>query len=191
MFGTITDSRWTTKLCYGKYTHMVEIACGDGLEDPLPWAKATLRNGFRTNSDYTPSRRKRSIRFYTLSQDHDTLSRRYADRVVARRRPFSDQAEAALLDGMVLQIRPRLFYNRFRYSVKLHCRPGRFEQLTDWVGNAFMGDRHTHRLTRSPYLPILYLRDPSDLLLVRMAQPARIIEIAMACTDTEVLKAIR
>jgi hypothetical protein len=174
---------WTTKLLYRRYTHVTQIAC-DPSDDHKAWAKRNLRSKFRTYSEYS-NRSRQSMSFYTNREDQDLLCGEYPDRVLMVRRPFDDEAERLLISGVELNLRERLYYNRYRYSVRFYCKNGSGTVLADWVKNTLGTDSRQLRLGRGNHFPILYLRDESDMVMVRMTEPATVIGVVRAWTYEE------
>jgi hypothetical protein len=183
---SVVEPRWTTKLLYRRYTHVVQIAC-DHRDDPRAWAKQNLRSKFRTHSEYAHAGRQ-SMSFYTDAGDHSLLVAEYADRVLSVRRPFNQEAERLLLSGVEISLREKLYYNRYRYSVRLYCKNGTRTGLVEWVRNCLGSDNRQLRLGRGTYFPILYLRDESDMVMVRLAEPANVIGVVRAWTFEDLTK---
>lgn len=177
---------WTTKLLYSRYTHVTQIAC-DPSYDHKAWAKRNLRSKFRTYSEYS-NRLRQSMSFYTTREDQDLLLEEYQDRVLMVRRPFNQEAERLLLSGVEISLREKLYYNRYRYSVRLYCKNGTRTGLVEWVRNCLGSDNRQLRLGRGTYFPILYLRDESDMVMVRLAEPANVIGVVRAWTFEDLTK---
>jgi len=174
---------WTTKLLYSRYTHVTQIAC-DPSDDHKAWANRNLRSKFRTYSEYS-NRSRQSMSFYTTREDQDLLLEEYQDRVLMVRQPFDDEAERLLISGVEINLRERLYYNRYRYSVRFYCRNGSGTVLADWVKNTLGTDSRQLRLGRGHHFPILYLRDESDMVMVRMIEPATVVGVVRAWTYEE------
>jgi len=182
-----TDLHWTTTLAYGRYTHATDVCRTEQEEDPLVWARANLQGPFRIYSDWTASGRS-SVRFYTEAADQSLLLQHFGHRVGTVRRPFNTEAEQQLKQGMNLSVREHLFYHRYRFSMNLHCATGTRQQLSDWVTDHLGSDVRRLRLIRGNYRPILYLRDHTDVTLVRLYEPAVIVSLTRAWTWAEIHK---
>lgn len=88
---------------------------------------------------------------------------------------------------MMLNLRDRLYWGRYRYAISFYCHSGKKNDLAGWVADCLPNDKRAVRLGRGTHFPILYLRDESDMVLVKMAEPARIIQITRAYTHSEVV----
>jgi len=193
------DQRWTTRLWYKRFTHAVDIECNEHMPvDPSKWCRKHLKGRSRTYSDYQrtgtwlkPVRTRKAVRIYVTSSDYLTVLDTWGDRVRMVSTPFSAQAETELLSGVILNLRDKLYWNRYRYAINFYCKGGVKAGLVEWVSDCLPSDKKAVRLGRGTHFPILYLRDESDMLLVRMAEPARIIQITRAYTHTEVLAELR
>ena len=192
---TIIDQRWTTRLWYKRFTHAVDIACDEQMPtDPVKWARKHLKSRSRTYSDYQRTgtwprwvRVRKSVRVYVTSSDYQTVLDTWSDRVRMVSVPFNDFAETELLGGMIINLRDKLYWNRYRYAINFWCRGGAKAELAEWVRASLPTDKRAVRLGRGTHFPILYLRDQSDMVLVKMAEPAKIIQITRAYTHSEVV----
>ena len=191
--GTI-DQRWTTRLWYKRFTHAVDIVCDEHMPvDPIKWCRKNLKGRSRTYSDYhypiswSIQRSRKSVRIYVTGSDYQTVLDTWGDRVRMISTPFSAQAEAELLGGMILNLRDKLYWNRYRYAISFYCHNGKKAGLAEWVKDCLPRDTRAVRLGRGTHFPILYVREESHMVLVKMAEPARIIQITRAYTHSEVV----
>ena len=192
----ITEHRWTTQLWYGAYTHVVDIQCDSNMPtDPVDWARCYCKGRHRTYSTYARSserpRKRNSVRIYARSADYKLILETWGDRVTMVRTPMNETAEAELLSGITLNIRDTLYWNRYRYAVHFYCKAGPRSGLRKWVENSLGKDKRAVRLGRGNYHPILYLRDDSDLVMVRMSEPDLITSISKIYTHKELVQAVR
>ena len=189
------DQRWTTRLWYRRYTHAVDIVCdADMAQDPVKWAHKHLKGRSRTYSDYQRTgtwprwiRTRKSVRLYVTGSDYQMALDSWGPRVRMVSMPFSATAEAELLSGIILNLRDKLYWNRYRYAINFYCKNGVKAGLSEWIKDCLSSDKRAVRLGRGNHFPILYLRDESDMVLVKMAEPARIIQITRAYTHSEVV----
>jgi len=196
---TTIEQRWTTRLWYKRFTHAVDITCDSDMPmDPVKWCRRHLKGRSRTYSDYGRTgswphfiRKLNAVRIYVTGSDYQTVLDTWGDRVRMVSRPFNDTAEAELLNGMLLTLRDRLYWNRFRYAISFYCPNNQRADLSEWVTNCLPKDKRAVRLGRGNHFPMLYLRDESDMILVKLSEPARIIQITRAYTHQEVLSAMR
>jgi len=196
---TIIEQRWTTRLWYKRFTHAVDIACDPDMPvDPVKWCRRHLKGRSRTYSDYQRTgswphfaRTLKAVRIYVASSDYQTVLDAWRDRLRMVSKPFNDGAENELLNGMLLNLRDRLYWNRFRYAISFYCPNNKRDELAEWVANCLPKDKRAVRLSRGNHFPILYLRDESDMVLVKLSEPARIIQIARAYTHQELAAALR
>ena len=199
MHTTITEQRWTTRLWYKRFTHAVDIICSEDMSaDPVKWARKHLKGRSRTYSDYHYPKRfdrgvklRTSVRIYTTSSDYQTVLDAWGSKVKMVSTPFNSDAEAELLNGMILNLRDKLYWGRYRYAVSFYCHSGKRQELTEWVSGCLPRDKRAVRLGRGTHFPILYLRDQSDMIMVKMAEPAKIIQVTRAYTHAEVAAAMR
>ena len=199
MFTQITEQRWTLRLWYGKYTHVADIRCGEDLAtDPVKWARKNLKGRHRIYSDYQYSgswpkfdRYRKRVRIYTSGADHQAVIDTWGDRVTMVSTPFNAAAEAELLSGITLNLREKLYWNCYRYSISFYCKSGVKAELSTWIKNSIGIDKKLVRLGRGTFFPIMYLRDESDMIMVRMAEPARIIGMTRAYTHAEMLASLQ
>ena len=196
MFTPITDHLWTTQLWYGAYTHVVDICCDSNMPmDPVDWARCYCKGRHRTYSTYVRSsarpRKRSSVRLYTRGSDYKLILETWGDRITMVRTPMNDTVEAELLSGITVNIRDTLYWNRYRYAVHFYCKAGPRSGLRKWVENSLGKDKRAVRLGRGNYHPILYLRDDSDLVMVRMSEPDMITSISKIYTHNELAQAVR
>jgi hypothetical protein len=188
------DQRWTTRLWYKRFTHAVDIVCDEHMPtDPIKWCRKYLKGRSRTYSDYQRMgtwpkwvRARKAVRIYVTSSDYQTVLDTWGDRVRMVSMPFNDIAEAELLGGMIINLRDKLYWNRYRYAINFYCKGGVKAGLVEWVQDCLPTDKRAVRLGRGTHFPILYLREESDMVLVRMVEPAKIIQITRAYTHSEV-----
>ena len=188
------DRRWTTRLWYKRFTHAVDIACDEHMPtDPVKWARKQLKGRSRTYSDYQRTgswpkwvRTRKSVRLYVTGSNYQMVLDTWGPRVRMVSMPFSATAEAELLSGIILNLRDKLYWNRYRYAINFYCKNGVKAGLSEWIKDCLSSDKRAVRLGRGNHFPILYLRDESDMVLVKMAEPARIIQITRAYTHSEV-----
>ena len=193
------DRRWTTRLWYKRYTHAVDIACDEHMaQDPVKWARKHLKGRSRTYSDYQRTgtwprwiRTRKSVRLYVTGSDYQMVLDSWGDRVRMVSVPFNDVAESELLSGMIINLRDKLYWNRYRYAIGFWCKGGIKAGLVDWVRDCLPADKRAVRLGRGTHFPILYLRDQSDMVLVKMAEPAKIIQITRAYTHADLAADLR
>jgi hypothetical protein len=191
------EQRWTTRLWYKRFTHAVDIVCDEHMdEDPVKWARRHLKGRSRTYTDYhyprtwSIQRTRKSVRIYVTGSDYHTVLDSWRDRVRMVSTPFSAQAETELLGGMMVNLRDKLYWNRYRYAINFYCHNGKKAGLVEWIRDCLPTDKQAVRLGRGTHFPILYLRDESDMVLVKMAEPAKIIQITRAYTHTEVVASL-
>jgi len=188
------QQRWTMRLWYGRFTHAVDIICDDSMpEDPVKWARKHLKGRCRTYSDYVRSgkwpnftRNRTGLRLYLTGYDYQTVLDTWGDKVRMVSTPFNSAAESELLGGTVINLRDKLYWGRYRYSISFYCQHGNRQGLAGWIADCLPNDKRAVRLGRGNHFPILYLRDESDMVLVKMVEPAKIIQITRAYTHSEV-----
>lgn len=176
---------WSTTVNYKKYTHMVQIITPKGASNPTDWCKLHLPGSFKKR-EYNRKRTHVVDRFYCTKSGYDLLMSEFKDRVEEHSKPFNDVAEQQLLQGMTLELRDHLYYNKYRYAVHLFVPDNNFN-LKEWCA-ASLG---THKIDYHVVSSILYLRSADELMHIKLTFGEHIYSTKCAWLEDEVVSAIR
>lgn len=183
--------RITVKRLYSKYSHQLDIKDDEkDPVDPATWAKVNIPKRFRSRraSD------NKTTSLYCNSAEFNLLMAKYKSRVTSIRRPLDADCEQMILAGYDISIRENLWYAKFRYSVQFYLPTHENAlDLDDWITNTYGTNRKNqdYKFRRSRYFPTLYCVDSWMIDLIKLSEPAKVVNISKVCTFNEVAAAIR
>lgn len=182
---------YTTRLFYRRYTHHV-LLNGDMAAEIIGWAKAAMHGKYRKYNRRPAYGQSRGLSVYCNRQQYDQLADRWDCAIRHVTAPFNAEAEQLLLEGLKIDLREKPFYNRYSYVMRFWLHRDRAADLSSFIEQRLGKPGRDYKLVRSRHFPNLYLRDESQLIIMRLADPpARVLETVRVFTHGEVLKAIR
>lgn len=176
---------------YRKYTHRVSIP--DALSDRvLGWLSSEMPGSYRKYSRRDGNGTRSSVCVFCKGKEFRRIMDEWGHAVSSVTVPIDAEAEDLLLDGIRLDIRNRLYWGKYRYSLHFWERWGNGGILQAWVTARLGPPDGSYRFVRHRYFPMLYLADRSQLAMLRLAEPpCRIVDTKRAYTHDEVRRAIR
>lgn len=175
---------------YRKYTHQVSIP--DAFSDlVLGWLSSEMPGSYRKYSRRGSDGTRSSVGVFCKGREYQRIMDEWGHAVSSVTVPIDADAEELLLDGIRLDIRDRLYWGKYRYSVHFWERSGS-GGLHSWVTARLGTPDGSYRFVRHRYFPLLYLADRSQLAMLRLADPpCKIVDTKRAYTHDEVRCAIR
>lgn len=181
----------TTRLYYRRYTHQLNYRGASGSEI-LAWANEVMPRRFRKYIRKTHGGHPDITSLYCNRIEHDMLLASGVADPCSSHIPVDEEAEALLLSGVKLDIRERTYWNRFRYVMRFWTRSGEMTNLYQFLHDRLGKPGTAYKVVRSKFFPNVYLRDDSQLAMLRLSDPpARLVETVRVYTHAELSKSIR
>ncbi len=194
--------RWTQKLYYNTYTHVVKFKVPlvqDPAYDkavrkmpevnPAKWCETNIPRQYRKREGRNRNAVDCSI--YCGKKEYLQLIAEFGNYVTEQGMPFDDQAAEYLRQGVELELRDHLFYNRYRYSVKMYIRDYERFNVLDWAIDNMGIDKDRYAVTHGLAHPYFYVRDEMELMQLRMALGEYIKSTTRIYLEDEVVKLIQ
>lgn len=181
----------TTRLYFRTYTHQLNYRGASG-SMILAWANEVMPRRFRKYVRRTQEGHPGITSIYCNRHEHDMLVASGVADPCSSHVPVDEEAEALLLNGVRLDIRERTYWNSFRYVMRFWTRSGELANLYQFLQERLGQPGTAYKVVRSKYFPNVYLRDDSQLAMLRLSEPpARLLETVRVYTHAEVSKSIR
>jgi len=194
--------RWTQKLYYGTYTHMAKFVV-PLVPDPAyapssrkmseidiaQWCNTNIARRYRKREGLYRKYSEYSI--YCGKEEYLQLTQEFKNYIVEQGRPFSDRAAEYLQQGIELELRDHLFYNKYRYAVKMYIHDFERFNVLVWAIDNMGVDKERYSVTRGLIHPYFYVRDETELMQLRMALGEYIKGITRIYLEDEVVKLIQ
>jgi hypothetical protein len=128
------------------------------------------------------------IVYFSKKEDYTNFVNTFSTHVVEVYEPLNDQHLDKLLQNATVIFRTKLFYNKYKYSIRF-ARKSRncsydVSEISNWVKNQYINDNEeiidrSEKFLYRPtsWFPILYINDYDDLIMANLAFSDRIIEI--------------
>lgn len=192
--------RWTQKLYYNTYTHMAKFVV-PLVPDPAyaarkmsevdiaEWCNKNIARRYRKREGMYRKYSEYSI--YCGKEEYVQLTAEFRKYLVEQGRPFNDRAAEYLQQGIELELRDHLFYNKYRYAVRLYIRDFEKFNVLSWAIDNMGVDKERYSVTRGHIHPYYYVRDETELMQLRMALGEYIKSITRIYLEDEVVKLIQ
>lgn len=141
-----------------------------------------------------------NVRIYLkTAKDYEAVLNAFAQYIVEASKPFHESHIDLMKANASMRIQPKLLYGKFRYAVifRQYLNVAEAEELTAWVKNSLnFENTQAVKWALNPWgtgynnaqwcSPRLYLRDESDLILIRLAWEEKIKQILVILLQHEV-----
>jgi hypothetical protein len=176
---------------YRKYTHHAAISDPESRE-VLEWMSDEMPGLYRKYARKGQNGKVSSVSVFCRGKEFRALMERWGHAVSTVTVPVDAEAEELILDGIRLDIRDRLYWDDYRYSVQFWERHGQSNSIYSWLSDRLGPPDGSYRLVRHRYFPLLYLSDRSQLAMIRLSEPpCRVVEVKRVYTHDEVRIAFR
>jgi hypothetical protein len=194
---------FTPKLYFGKFTDCIRFTImrkdADVRSDPIIRnIKSIIANSGadnRTRLDWNFVKDKKvlaTLNCYFTDQQLGNLlkSSLYAHLITDAVAPASELHRRLLLEGVEIQLRDRLMYNRFRYKIQFKSGFDRSNLpiIRDWVKDQFQGKKNGRKgdyLLMGNWMMCLYMSSEDDLFLLKLSLDEYIYSITRVDTFAE------
>jgi hypothetical protein len=157
--------------------------------DIAAWCSDNIARRYRKREGMHRKYSEYSI--YCGKEEYLQLTAEFGKYLVEQGMPFDDRAAEYLQQGIELELRDHLFYNKYRYSVKMYIHDcGRFNVLV-WAIDNMGVDKERYSVTHGHVHPYFYVRDEMELMQLRMALGEYIKGITRIYLEDEVVKLIQ
>lgn len=177
------------RLWYNLFTHAMIIP---GQEREIRyWAR---QNHITKCRFYTQRKGRSESMLTTIYCDGETANRfmaEWAGSVTHYHAPLDRDAERMLLEGITIDVRDRLWYGKYRWSVRFWTHHRNQSDMDHWVVDTFGSDTSGYRYNRNRWSTTLYLDDGNHALLSLVGAPCKIESRVRCYTSQEIAAAIR
>jgi hypothetical protein len=167
-------ANWITNHMAGSY----KLVCHHA------WQKLTRNyagRGSRDNKSYMV------VRLYIDNiTDYNTVLEKYKSEILLSRHPFNDKHADVMRNGGRIEIRSQLYYRKYEYRVQFKnvWSQGDRNKLSNELTNILYNDdlavnHQTYRLVDQGTL-LLYLKDFTDMTMIKLAMGEQIYKTTMA-----------
>jgi hypothetical protein len=170
----------TSFKAYARKIAEVDIAswCHNNIARCFRKRESAYRNNIETN-------------IYCGKSEYSQLIQQFGKYIVEQGMPFDDRATEYLQQGIELELRDHLFYNKYRYSVKMYIHDFERFNVLNWAIDNMGVDKERYSVTHGRIHPYFYVRDEMELMQLRMALSEYIKGITRIYLEDEVVKLIQ
>ena len=192
--------RWTQKLYYGTYTHTARFIV-PLVQDPAhaarkmsevdiaAWCSDNIARRYRKREGM--HRKNSECSIYCGKDEYLQLTAEFGKYLVEQGMPFDDRAAEYLQQGIELELRDHLFYNKYRYSVKMYIHDFERFDVLNWAIDNMGVDKERYSVSHGHIHPFFYVRDEMELMQLRMALGEYIKGTTRIYLEDEVVKLIQ
>lgn len=207
----LTPIRYSTKLLFGKFMYQVQLELISNINGRLnqvdrniilhpikQWLGKNCLGAYKTTASWdtygTPGMVSLKdickLRVYLEnSTDYMAFKHNHADTIKSCCHPASKQHEEMIRNGLNIDIRDDLYYNKYRY--KIHFRfwwssENRKKMISQLKSLIHDDSKKKQEYFFSRYGGNVYLSNRSDLMMIRMSMPEQIVSICVVSTHGEI-----
>jgi hypothetical protein len=208
----MTQHSYTSRLIYYKYPFQANLvitlplgveprrhnSITDHLSQYVGWVKKHCKKKTRINKSWYKDHRTNDA--YTAQwcchfsvcfdsrDDYDGFCTQFNDCLVATRAPANDHHEDLIRSGGTIEVRDKLFYRKYRHKVSFRggWRPVTRAEIQEFVREQLHDP--VKKKKQDYYMAhdcTLYLKENSDLILVKMALSEHIYQNVIVATHAE------
>ena len=157
--------------------------------DIAEWCSNNIARRYRKREGLHRKYSEYSI--YCGREEYLQLIEEFGKYLVEHGRPFNDSATEYLQQGIELELRDHLFYNKYRYSVKMYIHDFERFNVLAWAIDNMGVDKERYSVTHGHIHPYFYVRDEMELMQLRMALSEYIKSVTRIYLEDEVVKLIQ